>query len=29
VTIGELLGELIAAVVNNDLLQAALEHKKS
>jgi hypothetical protein len=28
VTIGELLGELIAAVVNNDLLQAVLEHKK-
>jgi hypothetical protein len=27
VTIGELLGELIAAVVNNDLLQAVLEHK--
>jgi hypothetical protein len=28
VTIGELLGELIAAVVNNDLLQAVLEYKK-
>jgi hypothetical protein len=28
VSIGELLGELIAAVVNNDLLQAVLEYKK-
>jgi hypothetical protein len=28
VTIGELIGELIVAVVNKDLLQAVLEHKK-
>jgi hypothetical protein len=28
VTIGELISELIVAVVNKDLLQAALEHKK-
>jgi hypothetical protein len=29
VTIGELISELIVAVVNKDLLQAVLEHKKS
>jgi hypothetical protein len=28
VTIGELIGELVVAVVNKDLLQAVLEHKK-
>jgi hypothetical protein len=28
VQIGELIGELIVAVVNKDLLQAVLEHKK-
>jgi hypothetical protein len=28
VTIGELIGELIAAVLNKDLLQTVLEHKK-
>jgi hypothetical protein len=28
VTIGELISELIVAVVNKDLLQAVLEHKK-
>jgi hypothetical protein len=28
VTIGELIGELIVAVVNKDLLQEVLEHNK-
>jgi hypothetical protein len=28
VTIGELIGELIAALLNKDLLQTVLEHKK-
>jgi hypothetical protein len=28
VTIGELISELIVAVVNKDLLQAVVEHKK-
>jgi hypothetical protein len=27
-TIGELIGQLIVAVANKDLLQAVLEHKK-